>query len=592
MLNTKSIAVLPFVNLSNSEDSEYFSDGITDEIIIALGKIQGLKVIARTSSFVYKNKSVDVRIVGNELSVESILEGSVRQYKERVRILVALVRTDTGSQIWSESFDRNLEDIFALQDEISLLIADKIRENFGHLEIQEHLIEAPTKNIEAYNLYLKARYYQLKWNSKDLLRAIEYYKQSIEQDTKFALPYFGAGLCYGIVASWHFMPYQEGMERADQYLTSGLALNKESYISHLALATIEFWGKWNFRKGEKHLKKAMELNPSFTDAEEGLAELYTAIGDFEKAMHHSQHILEINPLSPNHYYTKGNIEYLTGKYKVAVESMKSALKIDSKFSLAIEVLALCYIQLKDYNSLSDLLKQKELESPTVCRALFKLKYPDENTDFELQELDLLQIHESKLIPWDLYIQLYMGNHSIALKMLEKKIGEKSGQIINFQSEPFLEPLHSNSTFQDLVETVFQPENLPNAENMADSQVEKSLMSEKEADTILENLEKKMQSEKLYRNAALSLRDLAEYLYINSNKLSWLINEKTGKNFNEYLNSYRLKDFQENALNPKNYHLTLLGLAYESGFNSKSVFNSFFKKETGITPRVWVKNHKE
>ena len=187
----KSIAVLPFLNLSRDPDNEYFSDGITEEIINALTTIPGLKVIARTSTFAFKGKNVDVRTIGAQLGVSTILEGSVRKASNRIRITAQLVRADDGTHLWSKNFDRELEDIFALQDEISLLIADQIRENFGHFEIQDHLIHAPTQNIEAYNLYLKGRYYHLKWNAKDLIQGVEYYKQSISKDPDFHFALFG-----------------------------------------------------------------------------------------------------------------------------------------------------------------------------------------------------------------------------------------------------------------------------------------------------------------------------------------------------------------------------------------------------------------
>ena len=142
---TKSIAVLPFVNMSADPDNEYFSDGITEEIINALTTIQGLKVIARTSSFAFKGKNIDVRTIGNQLGVTTVLEGSVRKVSNRVRITAQLISTDDGSHIWSKNFDREMKDIFGLKAEISLLIADQIRENFGYLEIPSFPNAIPTQ---------------------------------------------------------------------------------------------------------------------------------------------------------------------------------------------------------------------------------------------------------------------------------------------------------------------------------------------------------------------------------------------------------------------------------------------------------------
>jgi len=593
MLNPKSIAVLPFANLSKDKDSEYFSDGITDEIINALGKIQGLKVIARTSSFAYKDKAIDVRIVGNELGVESILEGSVRQYKKQVRILVALVRTDNGSQIWSENFDRDLEDIFALQDEISLLIADKIRENFGHLEIQEHLIEAPTQNVEAYDLYLKARYQHLMWDGEGIINAVKLYEQCAVIDPNFTLPYFGLGYSYAMYGSWG--NNKDFLSLSEDNLHKGFELDKNSYLGYFAKATLEFWGKWDFIKGHQFFQKAIELNPAYTEAEEGLCELYTAIGYFEKAHKHTDNILKINPLSPNHYFTKANIYYLSKDFTKAVECLEMALKINPKFTHPIELLQLCYIHLKEYEKLDTFLNQNPLvERPEECRVLYKLVNPEESIEVDVSKASLM-IKEDfgvTLLPWQLFLLVYLNKQEMALDFLEENIKTRTGQIINFMNIPLLEPLHQHQRFQDLTQSVFAPRLLPVKEiKFIQIESSKSLMSASETELILGNLTKGMQEEKWFQKSSISLRELAQHLSINANKLSWLINEKTGKNFNEYLNTYRLQDFKDKALNPKNAHLTLLGLAYESGFNSKSVFNAFFKKETGMTPKAWVKSVK-
>ncbi len=588
MINQKSIAVLPLENLSSDRENEYFSDGVTEEIINALCKVEGLKVTARTSSFVYKNRKTDVRQIGNELGVALVLEGSIRKAGNHVRITTQLIQTDKGFHLWSENFDRKLDDIFALQDEISLLVADRIRENYGHLEIQEHLVEAPTQNQEAYNLYLKARYHQLKWNADDLSQAIIYYRKCIDRDPNFALSYFGAGLSYGIMATWGFLPYEEAIEKVGEYFSRGFALNTESYLSHFALATTAFWGKWNFKEAQIHLLKSLRLNPSFTDAASFLAELHTAVGDFDQAMEHALHTLEISPFSPNNYQVKGTIEYLTGKYEMAIASMNAALQIDPNFATALEIITLCHIQLKDYHGLDDFLNRTKVECPSACRALYQLKYPEEVIDFDLNELDEAQLQKPTLIPWYLYLQVFKGNETNALNILAAFISKKSGQIINFRNDPFLIPLRQTETYQQLVAEVFQTKYLPDNYKEAPLQSVRSLMSVEEAETLLEELEISMEEGQLHQDASLSLRTLAEELDTHPNKLSWLLNEKIGKNFNEYINEFRLETFKSKALNPNNQHLTILGLAYESGFSSKSVFNDFFKKQTGQTPKAWVK----
>ena len=198
---------------------------------------------------------------------------------------------------------------------------------------------------------------------------------------------------------------------------------------------------------------------------------------------------------------------------------------------------------------------------------------------------------SALFPWQLFLLVHLDKHEMALDFLEENIRMRTGQIINFMNIPLLKPLHRYQRFQDLLQATFHIELLPpNPEKQIRIAPTKALMSVAEIDLVLEILRKEMKKEKWFQNPSLSLRELAENVNISSNKLSWLLNERIGQNFNEYINSFRLENFKEIALNPVNSHLTLLALAYESGFNSKSVFNTFFKKNEGMTPKVWVKSN--
>ncbi|WP_339794449.1 helix-turn-helix domain-containing protein [uncultured Imperialibacter sp.] len=590
--SNKSIVVLPFVNMSADPENEYFSDGITEEIINALTTVKGLKVIARTSSFAFKNKNIDVRTIGDQLGVSTVLEGSVRKAKSRVRITAQLISTNDGTHFWSKNFDRDLEDIFALQDEISLNIADQIRENFGHINIQEHLIEAPTQNIEAYNLYLKGRYHHLMWDGPGIANAIELYEQCIAIDPSFAMPYFGLAYCYAMAGSWG--NNKDLLQSSEENLNKGFILDKQSYVGYFSKATLSFWGQWDFIHGHKFFQKSLELNPSYTEAEEGLCELYTAIGYFEKAHWHTDNILKINPLSPNHYFTKANIHYLNEDYPKALECIEISLSINPDFTHPIALKQLCLILSKDYKKLNDFLVQTPLaERPEECRVLYKLVNPEEKIDVDISKVSFMIKEDSggTLFPWQLFLLVYLDKHEMALDFLEENIKMRTGQIINFMNIPLLKPLQKHQRFRDLLQTVFRIELLPpDSEKQLQIDPPKALMSAAEIDTVLEIFEKGMTVEKWFQNPSLTLRELAEKVNISSNKLSWLLNERIGQNFNEYINSFRLENFKKIALNPANNHFTLLALAYESGFNSKSVFSAFFKKTEGMTPKAWVKSN--
>jgi len=591
--SNKSIAVLPFVNMSADPENEYFSDGITEEIINALTTVKGLKVIARTSSFAFKNKNIDVRTIGNQLGVSTVLEGSVRKAKNRVRITAQLINTNDGTHFWSKNFDRDLEDIFAVQDEISLHIADQIRENFGHLNIQEHLIEAPTQNMDAYDLYLKGRYQHLFWDGQGIRNSVKLYEQCVAIDPSFALPYFGLGYSYAMYGSWG--NNKALLQLSEENLKKGFNLDKKSYLGYFGKATLSFWGQWDFINGHKFFQKAIELNPSYTEAEEGLCELYTAVGYFEKALWHADNILKINPLSPNHYFTKANIHYLNEDYTKALECIETSLSINPNFTHSIALKQLCLILSKDYEKLNDFLGQTPLaERPEECRVLYKLVNPEDEIDIDMSRVSLMIKEDfgAALLPWQLFLLVHLDKHEMALDFLEENIRMRTGQIINFMNIPLLKPLHQYERFQDLLQATFRVELLPpNPEIEIRITPPKALMSEAEIDIVLEILGKGIKEEKWFQNPSLSLRELAENVNISSNKLSWLLNERIGQNFNEYINSFRLENFKVNALNPANSHLTLLALAYENGFNSKTVFNAFFKKTEGMTPKAWLRSNK-
>jgi adenylate cyclase len=584
--------VLPFVNMSADPENEYFSDGITEEIINALTTVKGLKVIARKSSFAFKNKNMDVLTIGEQLGVSTVLEGSVRKAKNRVRITAQLISAIDGTHLWSKNFDRDLEDIFAVQDEISLHIADQISENFGHLNIQKHLIEVPTQNMEAYNLYLKGRYQQLKWDGQGIVNAVKLYEQCVTIDPSFALPYFGLAISYAMYGSWG--NYKGFLQLSEENLSKGFKLDKQAYIGYFSKGTLSFWGHWDFINAHKFYQKAVELNPSYTEAEECLCELYSAVGYFEKALWHADNILKINPFSSSHYFTKANIHYLNEDYSKALQCIENSLGINPDFKHPIALKQLCLILTKDYEKLNDFLGQNPLaERPEECRVLYKLVNPEDKIDIDISRVGLMIKEDfgAALFPWQLFLLAHLDKHEMALDFLEENIRMRNGQVINFMSIPLLKPLHQYQRFQDLLQSTFPIELIsPDSEKQIRIAPPKALMSVTEIELILAISEKGMKEEKWFKDSSLSLRELAKNVNISGNKLSWLLNERVGQNFNEYLNSFRLENFKENALNPDNKHLTLLGIAYESGFNSKSVFNSFFKKTEGMAPKAWLKSN--
>lgn len=562
---------------------------MTEEIINALSKIEGLKVTARTSSFVYKGKKMDVRHIGNELGVSTVLEGSVRKSQNTVRITAQLIRTDNGFHIWSENFDRELQNIFQLQDEISLLIADKIRENFGHITIAENLVTPPTINLRSYELFLKGRFFFFTWNLFDIAKAIPYFTDSIAADPAYDQPYFGAGWCYSLLGSWGHMEKIEAFRLADDYLERGSRLGKPSVDRFFAQAVHQFWGSWDYQNAYKNLQSALEVNPQHPETLDFMAEINRSMGDFPTALALNEQAMRYNPLSTNVHYTRATLLYFQSRFEESLEFIAKGLSIDPNFELLHQLQVVCLIHLDSKKNLEAFV-QSEQVSPLLSRvgvALYGLLHGEEVADIErlLQEID--QQDSPPLYPWDIYLMLHSGDKQGAMRRLETMVQSQMGQVANFKNDPFLTELHRDPDFQALIQSSFPDTPLATGKPIAQKRREQ-VLAPTEVSQYIKALATSMEEQKVYLSIDLTLRDLAEKIALHPNKLSWLLNEKVGKNFNDYVNGYRLRAFQQKAVDPSNEHLTLLGLAYESGFTSKTVFNDFFKKSTGLTPKAWLK----
>lgn len=595
--SNKSIVVLPFVNMSADPENEYFSDGITEEIINALTTVNGLKVIARTSSFAFKNKNIDVRTIGDQLGVSTVLEGSVRKAKNRVRITAQLISANDGTHFWSKNFDRELEDIFTLQDEISLLIADQIRENFGHFEIPSFSNAIPTQNIKAYDLWLKGSYHLKRKDFDDIKKALNFFKEAIKIDPNYANAYAFLGEAYIHAAAINLLPSKEGNDLARNAAEKAIELDAENAQAHMMLAYIKLFSDWNWGAALVEYDKAIKYGLS--DQNEFITYYYIFIKeDFERAIQVSKRVAETDPLDVHTHWQLGLIYYFARNFEEAITSFSKALEIDSNFGEAIRFrgLALGYLG-KFKEALIDINRALEL---TNGQGLANLDLLVVKILMGKKEEVLAVIEKTKYMdssdPAILFSLLNMPHE--AIDWLDKAYEEHSVTMVTLKNYWVWDNLRDNARFKEIYAQMNFPSSIKNKQILEPINITQttfistSLLSKNEIEHYLEQLDELMKGDELYLDPSISLRDLAEKLELHPNKLSWLINEQIGKNFNEYINTFRLITFKEKALNPNNSHLTLLGLAYESGFSSKTVFNVFFKKMEGITPRKWVNHQKK
>jgi eukaryotic-like serine/threonine-protein kinase len=278
-----SIAVLPFKNMSEDRSQEYFCDGMAEELINALTAVQDLRVIARTSSFSFKRKQIDIREIGRKLNVEMILEGSIRKTENRLRITAQLINVSDGSHLWSGKFDRTLEDVLALQDEISLLIVDKLRIGLMADE-RSKMTSHGTDNLEAYNLYLLGRFNEAKHSRPCIERAIEYYRKAIDKDEKFLMPYFLIAANYGSLMAYYHSLSEHVARSAADVVERVQRIAPDSIPAHLALANyhLNFTRDWDTARME--LEKLKELKPDNESVHQHLSIYYFYVGDFDKAI--------------------------------------------------------------------------------------------------------------------------------------------------------------------------------------------------------------------------------------------------------------------------------------------------------------------
>lgn len=333
------LAVLPFVNMSADPENEYFSDGITEELLNALARVDGLQVTSRTSAFSFKGRNEDIRNIALQLNVDKILEGSVRKSGNRVRITSQLINAADGYHIWSETYDRNLTDIFEVQDEISGMIANKLRENLLPAQQEEKIVKAQVQNIEAYTCYLKALHFWNKLTPADGRKCIDCCEQAITLEPNYAQAYAMAASAYSYLGSTGQIMPAEAFNIVREYADKALALDSTLAEGYIARATIALFYDWDWDEAYKNLQEALRLNPGIVETYELLGTYYTIFGEKEKALQTLQEAERLDPLSPIVLQSLGNMYIFNRQFDKAVEVADRILALHPRMRISIEMKA-------------------------------------------------------------------------------------------------------------------------------------------------------------------------------------------------------------------------------------------------------------
>jgi len=452
----KSIAVLPFVNMSSDRENEYLCDGISEELITALSKVPGLRVAARTSSFAFKGKSEDIRAIGERLGVTTVLEGSGRKVGNRLRITAELINIADGFHLWSERYDRELQDVFAIQDDITGAIVEalKVKLAGGVGSAERH-----TKDIEAYQLYLKGRYF---WNLRmaaGLTRAIEFFNQALALDPDYAVALAGLADCYNLANYYRLLPARETFPKAKAAAQKALELNSALAEPHASIGFAKLFYDWDIEGAEAAFERALELDPRYATAHQWYGMCLMIDGRFEEAVAAWRRAQELEPLSLSINASWGWPYYFCRDYDQAIKHFRAALEINPDFIMAQYWLGLAYAQKSMYaEALAELEKANTLAGtdPFVLAALGYASAVAGRPTAALTVLkELNQLAEQRYVSAYDRAVVYAGLRDTeqTLEWLAKAYDEHYSLLVWLKDEPMFDWLRSDPDFRLLLSRI-------------------------------------------------------------------------------------------------------------------------------------------
>ena len=458
----KSVAVLPLANLSPDPENEYFADGMTEEIINALTQLTDLRVAARTSSFAFKGRSVDLADVGEKLKVATVVEGSVRKAGNRLRITAQLVNVADGYHLWSERYDRELDDVFAVQDEIATAIAKRLEVTLGS-STDEPLVQAPTENLEAYQLYLKGRHL---WNKRGagLQAGLELFEQALQLDPNYALAQAGVADAYTLLAFYGFMRPADAMPRAKTAARRAVALAPDLAEAHAALAFISLTYDWDWQAAASGFARALDCNPNLVAAHYWRATYLWGIERrFDEAIAEARHATDLDPLAPHPVMQLGVSLLVARRHDEAILALRRAAELDATSFLASYYLGIAY---RSRNRLAEAIGALETAASLsgrhpwpmgqLCIAYAAAGRP---TDAQALHDELAARSRREYVQPSGFAALYaqLGRIDEAFEHLERAVAERDPIVCYVNAWPDIDALRDDPRFHAIVRAVGWPE---------------------------------------------------------------------------------------------------------------------------------------
>ena len=458
LTNKKSIAVLPFENLSEDKSNAYFADGIQDEILTRLSKIADLKVISRTSTEKYKSKPDNLREIAKQLGVSNILEGSVQKAADQVRVSVQLINATTDGHLWAEIYDRKLTDIFKVETDIAKTIAETLQAKLTGSE--EHAISVkPTADAAAYQSYLKGRFFWGRRSGDNIPKAIEYFEEAIRQDPNYALAYAGLAEAWITLPGHASARLQDVKPKAKEAALKSLQIDDTLAGAHTALAQVLFFDL-DFAGAIKEFQRAIDLDPNYATAHHWYANgPLLALGRFDEAVAEGARAVELDPLSPIINVNQANNFIIAGRYDEAIHQIRKALELDPEFGYAHSNLGLA-LELKGDlpGAIAEFRRAHQLDGDPLSLAYLGNLYGKTGNVTEAANIltELEQLTKTKYVSAYAFalVQAGLGNRAEALRWLEKCYADRSQEIGYVRVDRLLDPLRDDPGFQNLVGRVF------------------------------------------------------------------------------------------------------------------------------------------
>jgi serine/threonine-protein kinase len=460
-LAERSVAVLPFVDLSAETDREYFADGISEELISSLAQVDGLRIAARTSSFKFKDAAEDVREIGDLLNVSTVLEGSVRMRDDRVRITVQLVDVRDGFRIWGERYDRQMADIFAVQEEIAREIVEHLRAELGGEpgETAPPLVRSHTDVLEAYQLYLKGRFLCNSRRADGLRASIECFEEAVSLDPDYALAYAGLADAYSLLGWYRYLTADEAYERIQE--ATGKALELEACVPEACTsrAYAKFIYEWDFTGAETEFRHAIELNPRYPTVHHWYGEYLMAMGRLQQANEALQRAHDLDPLSLTVTVGLGWSNYFLGEYEEAVERYEGVVAMDPDFVIVPWFLGPAYVQAGRYDDAVELYEEwigRIGEHPGLVALLAQAHALAGRKDAAREVYGRLE-QRAKRAPifpdYRALVHAALGEADEAFEWLEKALEERCWVLVFLRVDPAYQNLRSDPRFDALTERI-------------------------------------------------------------------------------------------------------------------------------------------